>query len=84
MADLSGQDVGRYHIIEPLGEGGMALVYKAFDTRLEREVAIKFIRTRAIPPEQLDKLLKRFEREAKRMARFIHPNIVQNHRLRRT
>ncbi|MEI7988901.1 MAG: serine/threonine-protein kinase, partial [Chloroflexota bacterium] len=76
MADLIGKDIGRYHIIEQVGEGGMATVYKAFDTRLERDVAIKVIRTRAIPPDQLDKLLKRFEREAKRMAKFTHLNIV--------
>ena len=77
MADLTGQSIGRYHIIAPLGIGGMATVYKAYDTRLEREVAIKFIRTTAIPPDQLERLLIRFEREAKRMAKFTHPNIVQ-------
>ncbi len=76
MIHLTGLDVGRYHIIEPLGEGGMAIVYKAYDTRLERDVAIKFIRTRSIPPDQLEKLLKRFEREAKRTAQFTHPNII--------
>jgi len=77
MPNLSGQSIGRYHIIEPLGEGGMATVYKAYDTRLEREVAIKFIRTGQIPADHLEKIQKRFEREAKRMAKFTHPNIVQ-------
>ena len=76
MADLSGQSIGRYHIIEPLGEGGMAEVYKAYDPRLEREVAVKVIRTGNIPPNHMERLLKRFEREAKRMAKFTHPNIV--------
>jgi formylglycine-generating enzyme required for sulfatase activity len=54
----------------------MAVVYKAYDTRLEREVALKVIRTESIPPAQLDKLMKRFEREAKAQAQFAHNNIV--------
>ena len=45
MDNLVGQNLGRYHIIEPLGQGGMASVFKAFDTTLERNVAIKIIRT---------------------------------------
>lgn len=44
MANFIGQSLGRYHILEQLGEGGMATVYKAYDTRLERDVAIKIIR----------------------------------------
>jgi len=76
MPDFSGQSIGRYQVIEPLGEGGVAVVYKAYDTHLEREVAIKFIRMRSIPPDQAERLLQRFEREAKRMAKFTHPNIV--------
>jgi len=76
MTNIIGQDIGRYHIIDQLGEGGMATVYKAFDTRLEREVAVKFIRRDMILPAQAERLFKRFEREAKRMAQFTHPNIV--------
>ncbi|MBI9046434.1 MAG: serine/threonine protein kinase [Anaerolineaceae bacterium] len=76
MTNYSGKYIGRYHILEPLGEGGMAVVYKAFDTRLEREVAVKFIRTGKIVPDQLEQILKRFEREAKALARFDHPNII--------
>jgi serine/threonine protein kinase len=77
MVDLSGQYVGRYHLVEKLGEGGMATVYKAFDTRLEREVAFKIIRTDMFAPIQLDEVLKRFEREAKALARLDHPSIVK-------
>jgi formylglycine-generating enzyme required for sulfatase activity len=60
-----------------LGEGGMATVYKAFDTRLECEVAIKFIRKENVPSSQWESMIVRFEREAKRMAKFLHPNIVK-------
>jgi serine/threonine protein kinase len=77
MPDLSGQDIGRYHIIEQLGEGGMATVYKAFDTRLERDVAIKVIRKDAFSANMHATIFKRFEREAKALARLSHPNIVK-------
>ncbi len=76
MAGLIGQNLGRYQILERLGEGGMATVYKAYDTRLEREVAIKVIRREAFPPEEMELLLKRFERESKSLAKLSHPNIV--------
>ena len=73
MSNLIGQSLGRYHILEQLGEGGMAVVYKAYDTRLERNVAIKVI----LPQKQhTDKFIKRFEREAKSLAQLSHPNIV--------
>src|SRR3972149_2046164 len=73
MNELIGQSLGRYHILEQLGEGGMATVYKAYDTRLERDVAIKVI----LPGKQhSEKFLKRFEREAKALAQLSHPNIV--------
>jgi serine/threonine protein kinase len=79
MPNLSGQYLGRYHLIEQLGEGGMAVVYRAYDTRLEREVAVKIIRQSAFPPEMMEGVLKRFEREAKSLARLSHPNIVKVH-----
>jgi eukaryotic-like serine/threonine-protein kinase len=77
--DYGGQQFDQYQLIEKLGHGGMATVYKAFDTRLERDVAIKVVRKESIPPEHLDRILKRFEREAKALAKFIHPNIVPVH-----
>jgi eukaryotic-like serine/threonine-protein kinase len=73
---MIGQEIGRYRILELLGTGGMATVYKAFDTRLEREVAIKVIRREVFAPDEMEMLLKRFEREAKSVARLSHPNIV--------
>ena len=77
--DYSGQQFEHYQLIAKLGQGGMATVYKAYDTRLERDVAIKVVRKESIPPEQLERILKRFEREAKALAKFIHPNIVPVH-----
>jgi len=50
MSDLIGKSLGRYHILELSGEGGMVAVYKAYDVRLERDVAIKIIRRGALPP----------------------------------
>ena len=79
MDDLIGQSIGRYHIIEQLGQGGMAVVYKAFDTRLEREVAIKLIRRGQFGGDFQEQMLKRFEREAKSLARLDHPNIIPIH-----
>ena len=73
MPNLVGQTLGRYHIVEQLGEGGMAIVYKAFDTRLERAVALKVIRTERMDDYQF---LERFKREALALAKLAHPNIV--------
>lgn len=76
MSLQTGENLGKYQILGLLGEGGMATVYKAFDTRLEREVAIKVIRRDAFAPNEMEMLLKRFEREAKALAGLSHPNIV--------
>jgi serine/threonine-protein kinase len=77
MSSLIGQSLGRYHILEQLGEGGMAVVYKAYDTRLESDVAVKVIRTENLAPSVLARALKRFEREAKALAKLTHANIVK-------
>jgi len=76
MNDLIGKNLGRYHIIEPLGQGGMASVYKAFDTTLERHVAIKIIRS-DIETDNQGEFLKRFQREAKSLAQLDHPYILK-------
>jgi serine/threonine protein kinase/formylglycine-generating enzyme required for sulfatase activity len=76
MPDFIGRSFGRYRILEQLGEGGMATVYKAYDTRLDRDVAIKIIRTDLFGSAVIEGILKRFEREAKGLARLTHPNIV--------
>ena len=76
MADLTGKTLGKYRIIERLGRGGMADVYKAFHPRLDRYVAIKVLLTHLAEGEDF---LARFEREAKAVAALRHPNIVLIH-----
>ena len=72
----SGLTIGRYLILEQLGAGGMSFVFRAQDTRLQRDVAIKFIRRDVFSPNIVDLVFARFEREAKVLARLSHPNIV--------
>lgn len=74
MTKMLGKSIDRYHIVEQLGEGGMATVYKAYDTRLERNVALKIIRAGQVDAPGF---LQRFEREAKALAQMSHPNIVK-------
>ena len=64
----------RYEILEILGEGGMAFVYKAHDMQLERFVAIKTLKPNYVNQETF---VDRFKREAKTAANLNHPNIVQ-------
>jgi serine/threonine protein kinase len=74
MAISPGSKLGPYEILGPLGAGGMGEVYRATDTKLEREVAIKVLPAAvAQDPERL----ARFEREAKVLASLNHPNIAQ-------
>ncbi|MBN2047268.1 MAG: serine/threonine protein kinase [Anaerolineaceae bacterium] len=76
MNHLSEAIGGRYQLNELLGQGGMAYVYKAFDERLERNVALKVIRATHQDSQQF---LQRFEREAKALAKLSHTNIVNVH-----
>ena len=73
MKDLTGTRLGQYEIVERLGGGGMAVVYRAVQQPLGREVALK-----ALSPElfQDEGFVKRFEAEAKTLARLDHPNIL--------
>jgi tRNA A-37 threonylcarbamoyl transferase component Bud32 len=77
MDNLVGQNLGRYHVIEPLGQGGMASVYKGFDNSLERNVAIKIIRSDKKEGTEQNEFLKRFQREAKALAQLDHPYILK-------
>lgn len=72
---IKGQKIdGRYQIIRTIGEGGMANVYLAYDTILDREVAVKILRGDLAGDE---KFVKRFQREAKAASSLNHPNIVE-------
>src|SRR5580704_5557864 len=74
MTLTAGTRLGPYEILAPIGAGGMGEVYKANDTKLDREVAIKVLPAAlAQDPERL----ARFEREAKVLAALNHPNIAQ-------
>ena len=73
---LIGQTLGAYRLVERLGQGGMATVYKAYESALGRYVAIKVLpQFFAHDPN----FLKRFRREAKAVAQLSHPNIVPIH-----
>jgi serine/threonine protein kinase len=74
MDDIIGRQLGDYQIIEQIGKGGMASVYRAYQPSLDRDVAIK-----VLPPyyaEQDDSFTQRFKREAKAIAGLRHPNIL--------
>ncbi len=74
MSDLSGQLIdGRYQLQHLIAAGGMASIYAAFDTRLDRKVAVKIMHPHLANDEEF---VNRFIREAKATASLSHPNIV--------
>jgi len=73
---VEGELLGHYRVVEKIGEGGMGAVYRAIDTTLDREVAIKLMSVEwSANPEHL----QRFRREAKIVAALDHPNIIVVH-----
>ena len=76
---MVGRKLGKYHIVETLGRGGMGTVYKAVDETLDREVAIKILN-----PDLLDaETAERFRREAITLAKLNHPRIAHVYELTR-
>src|SRR5512140_62605 len=71
---LEGQSIGKYRVLEPLGRGGMAQVYRAYHPQLDRYLAIKVLRSDLVEEEEF---LARFRREARAVASLRHTNIVQ-------
>lgn len=74
--DLTGKTLGAYRVLEPLGRGGMAEVYKGYHPLLDRYVALKVLHAHFSADAQFQ---ERFQREAATVARLRHPNIVQVH-----
>src|ERR1700736_5126237 len=70
MVLVAGDKLGPYEIVSPIGKGGMGEVYRARDTRLKREVAIKI---------SAERFTERFEHEARAIAALNHPNICTLH-----
>src|SRR5262249_11406875 len=72
----AGERIGPYAILEPLGAGGMGQVHKAYDSRLDRQVAVKFL-ARAISADPATQ--QRRDREARAASALNHPNICTVH-----
>ena len=73
MDDLTGRQFGSYRVVSPLGEGGMAAVYKAYQPSVDRHVALKVLsRDYTKDPE----FLTRFADEARIVAQLQHPHIL--------
>ena len=70
---MIGETLGRYRIVERLGEGGMGVVFRAEDPRLERNVALKILKQDALHDEDSK---QRFRLEARALSRLLHPNIA--------
>ncbi len=71
---MIGQTVEKYKIEREIGQGGMAVVYSALDTRLKRQVALKILHPHLMRQEEA---VKRFQREAVTVAKLHHPNIIE-------
>jgi len=69
-------NIGKYQVQDVLGQGGMGIVYRAFDPAIQRPVAIKTITKSALDPADLQYVLTRFRHEAQAVGRLTHPRIA--------
>src|SRR5690349_25010141 len=76
MALVPGTNLGPYKVVAPLGAGGMGEVYRARDTRLDRDVAIKVLPADSTSDENLR---QRLQREARSVSKLSHPHICTLH-----
>ena len=73
-------EVGRYRVLAPIAQGGMGVVYRAFDPELARPVALKLLRPEKVVGQSSLELRRRFlQREAQALARVSHPNVIAVH-----
>ncbi|MEU5563628.1 serine/threonine-protein kinase [Micromonospora musae] len=78
----AGDRIGdRYELTYPVGRGGMGQVWAGFDDRLDRPVAVKFLRQLEVPEDERETAVKRFRREARATARLDHPGVPAVHDL---
>lgn len=70
------KSLGKYQLRREIGRGAMGVVYEAYDTLIEREVAIKTIRKASVDRAEMDDVFRRFKREAQAAGRLSHPKIV--------
>src|SRR5262245_31277708 len=76
MSLTTGERIGPFQIVAPIGKGGMGEIYRARDTRLDRDVALKMLPDGSATDEES---LRRFERETRAVAALNHPNILAIH-----
>src|SRR5438445_1515565 len=74
-----GSHVGRYIVLEQIGEGGMGVVYKAHDPELDRRIALKLVRVERTDELHAEGSRVRLLREAQALARLSHPNVIAIH-----
>src|SRR5690606_2241604 len=76
MKNYSGKTINQYYLAKDLGQGGMVVVYKAFDNALNRDVVVKMIRTEDLDGAKQTDILQRFKLLANTLLRLDHPNIA--------